>query len=615
MPASGPHHSVEYTVIAAYLVLMIVIGFLFRNFNKTTSDYFRGGSQATWWMVGMSAFMSGISAVTFTGNGGAAFDAGWSVLALYLGSVVGLLIQALFLAPWFRQMRATTFPEVVRSRFGPATQQVYACLQLVTFTAYAALWLFGLALFGSSTFGLPIDLMIPLLGVVVLFYSTTGGKWAVMAADFIQGVVMMAVTILLSVLCLVKVGGIGGLLHLISESGNQGRFAFFKAPGAFPDNAYTWQWALAGFLIQVVVNCSANNAAKYFAVKDGREARRAALLSAVLMLAGVAFWFLPPITARLLFESEVLQSGMPKPSEAAFAIISTHLLPIGLIGMMVVAMFSATLSSMDVGLNGNAAIVLRDVLPALCHFLRRPLPPEKKQLLLSRLSTIGFGILIISLATYLSKQKELGIFELVINFSALVTIPITVPMVLCLFVRRVPSWAALFAIGGALIPGIISLLQPGAWSFQERTFWTTAAGAAAFLFTRLFWKTAPAEYRREVDLFFEQMHRPVDYGNEVGVSSDGRQLRMMGGLSLAVAGFVALLLFVPNPMAGRVCIATLSGAIAAVGACLLFAGFSKRNGDLPDGPIDIGRASHQDANLAMLRSTGENPSTSAASVP
>jgi len=105
---------------------MVAIGFVFRSFNKNSGDFFRGGSQATWWMVGMSCFMTGVSAVTFTGNGGAAYEAGWSVLAIYLGNFAGMVVQAVLLAPWFRQMRATTFPEIIRERFGIGTQQMLA---------------------------------------------------------------------------------------------------------------------------------------------------------------------------------------------------------------------------------------------------------------------------------------------------------------------------------------------------------------------------------------------------------------------------------------------------------------------------------------------------------
>ncbi|MDR2675748.1 MAG: hypothetical protein LBC18_13040, partial [Opitutaceae bacterium] len=160
---------IEYAVIAAYLALMIAIGIVFKNFSRSAGDYFRGNSRGTWWIVGMSSFMAGISANTFTGNGGLAFEAGWSILFIYLANCIGLGFHVLFLAPWFRQFRATTFPEVLRARFGPMTQQVYAYVWTPVFLLTAAVWLLGLAVYASTTFGLPIGLVIPVLGLVVLF--------------------------------------------------------------------------------------------------------------------------------------------------------------------------------------------------------------------------------------------------------------------------------------------------------------------------------------------------------------------------------------------------------------------------------------------------------------
>ena len=51
---------VEYAVIGAYLVLTLVVGVVFKS-STERGDFFRGGCQGTWWMVGMSSFMAGMS--------------------------------------------------------------------------------------------------------------------------------------------------------------------------------------------------------------------------------------------------------------------------------------------------------------------------------------------------------------------------------------------------------------------------------------------------------------------------------------------------------------------------------------------------------------------------
>ncbi|MDR2674290.1 MAG: hypothetical protein LBC18_05320, partial [Opitutaceae bacterium] len=292
-------------------------------------------------------------------------------------------------------------------------------------------------------------------------------------------------------------------------------------------------------------------------------------------------WFIPPVTGRLLFADEILASGMPKPVEAAFAVVSAKFLPAGLIGMMVVAMFSATMSSMDAGLNGNAAIFVKDMLPALCRLLRRPPPGETAQLWLGRVVTLAFGVLIIVLALCMSRLKSgRGVFEIALQISAVLVLPMTLPLLLCLFIKRVPHWAAVFSIAATIIPSSLSTFSgPGCWNLQHTVFWVFVTGAVAFLLTRFFWRTADADYRRQVDVFFETMHRPVDFAGEVGAGNDGRQLVVMGRFTLAIAAFTAMLLAVPNPPAGRAAIAGLAVVLAAIGILLICAGRKKSCGD------------------------------------
>ena len=72
----------------------------------------------------------------------------------------------------------------------------------------------------------------------------------------------------------------------------------------------------------------------------------------ILMAVGSLMWFIVDRGAAA-FREQAPASGMTKPAEAAFAVVSVSFSPTGLIGMMIVAMFSATTSSMDAGLDGT----------------------------------------------------------------------------------------------------------------------------------------------------------------------------------------------------------------------------------------------------------------------
>jgi Na+/proline symporter len=570
-----PHSIVDSITIGVYLVLLIAVGLRVRALNRNSADFFRSGCQGTWWLVGVSDFMSSFSAWTFTGAAGVAFEAGWSVAIIFLANAFGFLLNAIWFAPWFRQLRATTVPEIIRNRFGAATQQFYAWCNVPIRILYSALHLSALAIFTAAAFGLNISDVIIVVGIVILVNAVTGGSWAVLSTDFIQMLVLMPLTVLIATLCIIKIGGPFEFFAAIQNKGLSDQFAVIKPHGMFPNGAYTWLWAGAMFLQGLFMSNSMTSASRYFAAKDGTAARKAALVAGGLTLVGGLVWFIPPITARLLFADEVLASSAAKPAEVAYAVASAKMLPAGLTGLMVVAMFAATGSSMDTGLNQTSAIITRDILPSLCRVLKQPSPAERWMLTIGRIATALLGVIIIQLALYFSGTKGAGIFEHMLALGSMLVMPMSIPLFLALFVKRAPWWSALFSMVCALVPSAISLSDSNAgnpWSFQKEIFWGVSVGVLSFLMTIPFWQFATADYRASVARFFETMHRPVDFAKEVGVESDNRQLRTAGWFAALIGSLVCLLALLPNPTAGRIQILSIGGSVAALGLFMARAG-------------------------------------------
>jgi uncharacterized sodium:solute symporter family permease YidK len=77
------------------------------------------------------------------------------------------------------------------------------------------------------------------------------------------------------------------------------------------------------FIRQITALNTMENAPRYFSVKDGREARKAALLSMALMMGGALIWFIPAMTARIFYSDMVGGMDLSKPAESAFAVAST----------------------------------------------------------------------------------------------------------------------------------------------------------------------------------------------------------------------------------------------------------------------------------------------------
>jgi len=566
-------HLTEYIVVGVYLAFMAAVGVVMKRFNTNSDDYFRSGARSTWWLMGPSLMMSMTSASVFTASTGAIFEAGLSPLSANVAQVFTGLILGTFLAAWFRQTRAVTGPEVIRERFGPVTQQVFAYLNMIMQPIYGAFQLLGLGIFVSAVFGFPLWIVVLVLGIVVGIYSVSGGKWAVMATDFLQSLTMYPVMILVSILCLLKFESIG---DFFMQAGDAGLLTVVHENGSFRDGAYTWKWIFAVFALQFVAQLQLGWASRFFTAKDGPEAKKAALFMTAIGLFSLAFFIIPTFTSKILYADQIANyTGLiAKPVEAAYVVACKNLLPAGMMGLVIVAMFSATASSMDTGLNSNSGVIVRNVVPPIRHLMKKPGLNGLQELKMARSVSVLLCIFVIGLSLYLSTAKDKGLFELLLGFAARVQFPISLPLLLALFIRSAPRTCVIFSMGSGLI--LPWLMQPVVenWlgiklDFADRVILIAACTVSGFVLSYLFKKLESPEDTAKTVGFYKKMRTPVNFEEEIGHGNDEDQLLTIGRLTLILAGGFLALILVPNDAGGRLLIVGLSAGVASVGLVLV----------------------------------------------
>jgi solute:Na+ symporter, SSS family len=568
----------EYTTLIIYMILLLTLGAYFARFNKNLSDFIRGGAQGTWWIVGMSMFISGISAFTYTGAASAAFQAGPSLFAMYFANVASFVVSGLFLAKWFRQTRALTVADVIRQRFGVAMEQFNAYSGVIMNPISGGIQLWALAGFASSTFGFPLKTTIIVIGAIVVLYSTTGGKWAVMATDFVQGLIMMVITIVVAVLAISHIGGFGVFASYFSDPRFANDYKFFNDFGQFPGDKFTWYWMVVIFLISFQGQISMNQTGRFLVVKDGKEAQKASWFAAGLMVFGILLWFLPPMVGRFLYEPEILGLAGDNPSDGAYAYVALKILPKGLVGIMIAAMFAATMSSMDTSLNGQVGIIARNIIPRLRQRLGMPPLGEAAEMWLCRLLTVLLGCLLIGYSLLWVLQKEIKMFDAYLTISSVVGIPLGFPLLVGLYLKRLWKGSFFLIIGACLLPSAYavydSTVNGAVWTIQDRAMWIFIFGIISSVVCVWLSKRNDAEYVKKEAAFFETMATPVDFEAEIGTDLDGRQLIVMGNAALTLGTLLSLLVLAPNDLSGRLWCLAVAGTILAIGLFLKRKGIS-----------------------------------------
>ncbi|HEX3797785.1 MAG TPA: transporter [Verrucomicrobiae bacterium] len=568
----------DYAVIAFYFLFMLVIGWVCRRFISNTSDYFRGGGKVLWWMVGSSAFMLSFSAWTFTGAASKAYQDGFIIVTIYVGNAIGFLFNYLVFAARFRQMRVITAMQAVRKRFGPANEQFFTWLQIPLGILYAGIWLMGLSVFISAVFNQSLAATIAVTGVVVLIIAVLGGSWAVVAGDFIQMLILMPVTIIAAVFAIAQVGGVGAFFQKLP------RHHLMITEGARSEILYLW--IIAILIKQFIVTNTLLESSRYLSVKDTRNARMAALLGTALFLIGPLVWFIPPMVAAITHpDLHAMFPRLPNPSEGSYIAACFDFMPAGMIGLLISGIFAATMSAMDGGLNRNAGFFVKN----FYQIVLRPDAKETELLFAAKITTAVFGVLVIFAASAFSNLQGTNLFSLMQNFGGWVAIPYSMPLVWGILIKRAPSWAGWSTVligfstslAGQYFFNADWVQHTFHWSAltkRETSDWSYLIGALLnvlvcsiwFLGSCAFAKSRPVEEQKRVEEFFITMKTPVHFEQEGGVASDRQQCRTLGMLCLIYGSFLALMLAIPNSLAGRLGIAFCVACMLVPGGILYF---------------------------------------------
>jgi len=518
---------IDYLVMGFHLSLMVAIGLFFFRYVKSANDFFKSSNRLPWAVAGLSSFMSSFSAWSFTGGAGKMYDDGISGAAILWTSAIALLLSYFIFAEKWRRSRVITITQFLSERYNKSTHQFYSWLYVIMKWFIVGLQLFAAAIFISVAIGLDVRIIIVVAGFTMLSYSILSGIWGVSTNDTLQFIIVTSVTIVAVPLSIQAVGGVNDLIIRAPEG-------FFELGHGKTDLFFLFGWMLLMFY----GNNSNATVQRYFSVKDEDSARKVALISSILFFIGVAIWMVPSFCARILYpDLSGVALGLKNPSEAAYVVMCMKVLPHGLIGILLAAIFAATMSSLDSSYNVMAAVMVED----FYHKFVNPNASRKRLLNVSRITILIIGGSTIFLALYLTNHKG-GVFGVMKDISQVLTVPIATALLLGLIIRKTPPWTALFSF---IVTFIVAYFTRYIYQIPLGYQALAVVGTSVLSFSvmRFFWKGATEIDRRRINGFFDKLDTPVDVKNELSeeVAADKiSMLKVVGSLVFAVGLIITI---------------------------------------------------------------------------
>jgi SSS family solute:Na+ symporter len=386
----------DWIVLGLFCVGLIgIIVWVLRRKEETSTDYFLAGRDATWLAIGSSIFASNIGSEHLVGLAGAGASSGMAMAHWEMHGWI-ILILGWFFVPFYSRSKVFTMPEFLEKRYNKESRSFLSIISLVSYvltkvavTVYAGGIVFKEVFGIESVFGIDF-FWFSAIGLVLLtgIYTTLGGMRAVLFTSVLQTPVLLAGSLTILALGLIKLGGWSEMMEIcravpVNEAGDtmtnlirSHTDPVFPWTGVILGSAIIgfWYWCTDQYIVQRVLSG-----------RNQTESRRGAILGAGFKLSPVFIFLIPGMIAYAMNQKGMITLT---DSDAAFPTLVKELLPIGFTGLVVGGILAALMSSLASLFNSSATLFTVDF-----YKKYKPDAPEKELVRVGRIATVVVVIL------------------------------------------------------------------------------------------------------------------------------------------------------------------------------------------------------------------------------
>jgi Na+/proline symporter len=539
----------DLAVLIAYFATMIGVGFAYSRHMKSLDLYFGGGKQLSWWLGGISFVMAYVSALSIVVYAGLGYRYGLVALTLYWTTVPATMLTTWLFARRWRRAGVLTPMEFLETRFSSLVRQLFVWSGIPLRVIDEGLKIVAIAIFVSA--GLKISPTIAMLavGLITLLYTVAGGLWGVVITIFVQFVLVCTAVLMLVPLAWRAAGGWSHFISAVPPD--------FLRPAHAP---YTWEY-IGAFVIFSGLSLAGNWSLiqRFYCARNDRESYGVGWFASFLFLLLPPLWIFTGIFARAFIP---LQGFDP---QTIYARVSVALLPPGMLGLLIAALFAATMSVLSSGYNVIAAVLTVDVHQRLIH----PHASQRELVVVGRALTALVALFPLGIALVVT-YFHWTIFDTMVAAFAFFLPPTVLPVLAGLLSRRLSAGGAVAGFGAGIGAGLAFLVYK--WFFKPANLTAFQAASLAIpagittlvLVVATYAFPARGEAGERASAFFDRLARPSISTSPSEVSPGpvvGLVIGSMGLVLLVIgSGWVA-------PHANTLTLGT-GGALVAIGVML-----------------------------------------------
>lgn len=443
-------HYIDLSIFIIYLLAMLSVGVYFMRSNSSEEDYYVGGRGMSAGHIGLSVVATDVGGGFSVGLGGLGFAMGVSGSWMLFTGLLGAWLSAVWLIPKIYPLAKKhgflTFSQALAHFYDARVAFAAGLISLIGYIGFSSSQILAGAKLASATFpGISLQSAVLAMGVIAVVYTVIGGIKAVIYTDTVQWLILM-----FGLICIgLPLGywSIGGMEAIREHLG----------PEMYSMSNLRWVDLLNwGITIVPIWFVGMTLYQRIYACKDEQTAIRAWKIAGFFEWPIMAFMgVLLGLFARVAFEQGMFSDlgylpTEPMDAELGLPLLLRSVLPVGLMGLMMSAYFSAIMSTADSCLMAASGNFVSDV----WGYFRGA--HSESSIRESQYTTLVIGIFAIVLALNMQNVLELMLYSYAFMVSGLF-----VPVLAMLILKKPSSRAAFWAmlIGGFTTLGLILFVE------------------------------------------------------------------------------------------------------------------------------------------------------------
>jgi solute:Na+ symporter, SSS family len=435
----------DYLILALYFITVLGVGFAARRSIRTSADFFLSGRSMPAWVTGLAFVSANLGALEIIGMAANGAQYGLMTVHYYwVGAVPAMVFLGIVMMPFYYGSKVRSVPEFLRRRFNRPTHLFNAISFAVAQVLIAGVNLFALALVLDALLGWPLWLSIVIGAAIVLTYISIGGLSSAIYNEVLQFFVIMAGLIPITIIGLVKVGGVDGLFDAVRHSklGDAALHAWSNTGST--DNPLGAHWIGIVFGLGFVLSFGywTTNFAEVqraLSAKDMNAARRTPIIGAFPKLVIPIVTVIPGLIAIVTVKGLGAEKG-DLTYNNAIPLLMRDLLPNGVLGVAVTGLIASFMAGMAANVSGFNTVFTYDIWQS---YVRRD-RPDDYYLRVGRLATVA-GV-VVGIGTAFIAAGFNNIMNYIQALFSLFNAPLFATFIVGMFWKRMGAWAGFWSL-------------------------------------------------------------------------------------------------------------------------------------------------------------------------